>query len=60
MNKNLLCILACPVCKASLELNIEKEDDKEVVSGSLKCVKCHEVYPIIDSIPNFIPHQIPG
>ena len=48
-------ILACPVCKQELELNVEKEDDKEVISGFLYCRKCDERYPIVDSIPNLLP-----
>ena len=55
MKKELMDILACPVCKGELELKVEKEDDKEVISGSLYCGKCDERYPITDSIPNLLP-----
>ena len=48
-------ILACPVCKGELELNVEEEDEKEVVTGSLYCRKCDECYPIVDTIPNLLP-----
>ena len=58
MRKDLMDILACPVCKSSLELRIEEEDGDEVVKGTLLCGKCNESYPIEDSIPNLLPPQL--
>ena len=55
MKKELMDILACPVCKGKLELTVEKEDEKEVISGSLYCGKCDERYQIADAIPNLLP-----
>lgn len=55
MKRELMEILACPVCKGPLELTVEKEDKKEIVSGSLFCPKCKERYPIEDTIPNLLP-----
>ena len=43
ISQDLLEILACPACKAKVEL-------KENGSG-LKCVECRRVYPIRDDIP---------
>ncbi len=43
ISRDLLEILVCPVCKASLEL---KPDGK-----GLKCAQCRRVYPIRDEIP---------
>jgi len=43
ISKELLEILACPVCKTEVQLT---PGDK-----GLKCVKCHRVYPIKDDIP---------
>jgi len=48
-------ILACPVCKGDLELQVEKEEGEEVISGVLYCPKCAERYPIEDGIPNLLP-----
>ncbi len=48
-------ILACPVCKGELELTVEEENDKEIVTGSLSCKKCDAHYPIVDAIPNLLP-----
>lgn len=41
ISKDLLEILACPLCKESVELKDEK----------LVCIKCHRRYPIKDGIP---------
>ena len=46
ISKDLLEILVCPLCKATLEL---KPD-----GSGLKCVQCHRVYAIRDDIPNFL------
>lgn len=48
-------ILACPVCKGELQLKIDKEEGKEVITGSLYCPKCQYSYPIVDTIPNLLP-----
>ncbi len=58
MKKDLMEILACPMCKGELELTIEKEDEKEVLTGSLYCAKCDERYPINDAIPNLLPPDL--
>ncbi len=55
MKKELMEILACPVCKGELELRVETEEGDEVVTGSLACAKCNESYPIEDTIPNLLP-----
>ncbi len=48
-------ILACPVCKGKLELSVESEKEKEVVTGSLCCPRCAQHYPIVDTVPNLLP-----
>ncbi len=58
MKKNLMEILACPVCKGDLELKVEAEEGEEVITGSLFCDKCDETYPIDDAIPNLLPPQM--
>jgi uncharacterized protein YbaR (Trm112 family) len=55
MKRELMEILACPVCKGELELNVEEENEKEIVTGSLHCAKCDVNYPIVDTIPNLLP-----
>jgi len=58
MKKELMDILACPVCKGKLELNVEAENEQEIVTGSLYCRKCDEHYPIVDTIPNLLPPDL--
>jgi uncharacterized protein YbaR (Trm112 family) len=43
ISEDLLEILACPACKAKVELKAD--------GSSLKCVACRRVYPIRDDIP---------
>jgi len=50
VKKELMDILACPMCKGDLKLTIVEEDQKEVLTGSLFCAKCNETYPIVDAI----------
>ncbi len=57
MKKDLMDILACPVCKGDLELSIEEENETEVVTGTLYCSKCDVRYPIVDTIPNLLPPE---
>jgi len=55
MKKELMPILACPVCKGDLQLRVEKEKGEEVISGFLYCARCQHAYPIVDTIPNLLP-----
>jgi len=55
MKKDLMDILACPVCKGSLKLDIVDEKNGDVVSGSLFCQRCNHSFPIKDSIPHLLP-----
>ena len=58
MRKDLVPILACPVCKSPLELTATEEKDGDVVSGSLFCRKCSHAYPVNDPIPNLLPPNL--
>jgi uncharacterized protein len=57
MKKDLMAILVCPVCKGKLELKIDQENAKEIVSGTLYCSHCKVKYPITDTIPNLLPPE---
>ena len=57
MKKELMQILACPVCKGDLQLNIDQQDGEEIITGSLYCPKCRRSYPIVDTIPNLLPPE---
>ncbi|MCH8107881.1 MAG: methytransferase partner Trm112 [Chloroflexi bacterium] len=60
MKKDLMDILACPVCKGELELRVDSEEGNEVITGALLCHKCPETYPIDDAIPNLLPPDMRG
>jgi uncharacterized protein YbaR (Trm112 family) len=58
MRKDMMDILACPVCKGPLTLEVVREDATEVIEGSLHCASCNETYPIQDTIPNLLPPDL--
>ena len=58
MKRELMDILACPVCKGPLTLEVKKEEDGEVVEGSLRCPSCQHSYPIEDTVPNLLPPEL--
>jgi len=58
MKRDLMEILACPVCKGPLELTVDEENADEIVTGSLACATCNESYPITETIPNLLPPQL--
>jgi uncharacterized protein len=43
VSADLLEILICPICKATVEM---KQD-----GSGLKCVECHRVYPVRGDVP---------
>ncbi len=56
MRESLMEILCCPVDKAELELTIDERDEEEnILEGTLTCTECGEVYPIEEGIPNLLP-----
>ena len=54
MKKELMDILACPMCKGKLKLSVEEEKEQEIITGSLYCPRCDVRYPIVDTIPNLL------
>ncbi len=56
MKRQLLDILACPVCKHHpLELEVISESGDNIVDGMLSCPGCRNRYPITDGIPDLMP-----
>jgi len=60
MKPELMEILVCPVCKGKLELEIQKEEKGEIITGSLSYATCNLSYPISDGIPNMLPPELRG
>ena len=54
MRKDLMNILACPVCKGDLTLTADLEAEDDVIEGKLNCQYCKVDYPITGSVPNFV------
>lgn len=53
ISENLLEVLACPVCKSSVEIwPVNKAD------SGLKCKGCSRIYPIRDGIPVMLESEV--
>jgi uncharacterized protein YbaR (Trm112 family) len=55
MKRQLIDILCCPVCKGDFDLQVQQEDEKEILEGTLHCTACGVDYPIHEGIPNLLP-----
>jgi uncharacterized protein YbaR (Trm112 family) len=60
MKAEIMDILACPVCKGSLKLEIVDEKEGDIITGSLFCQTCNHSYPVEESIPNLLPPDNEG
>lgn len=58
MRRELMEILACPICKGELTLTATTVEADEVVAGTLHCATCNEDYPIEGGIPNLLPPEL--
>jgi len=59
MKRELLKILACPICKSyPLKLKVTKKVGSEIVEGILTCPKCNRWYPIHNEIPELLPDEL--
>ncbi len=58
MKRQLMDILACPMCKGDLKLDVKEETEIEIITGALYCEKCQETYPIEEGIPNLLPPEL--
>ena len=58
MRREIMDILACPLCKGRLGLTVQEERNGRIINGSLDCPECDESYPIVDSIPNLLPPHL--
>lgn len=55
MKEDLMEIICCPLDKSTLELDVIRRDDDEILEGRLVCTECGEEYPIDEGIPNLLP-----
>lgn len=59
LKKDLMEILACPICKnPELELLVFAEDEIEIEMGMIICLECSRYYPIKNTIPVMLPDNM--
>lgn len=49
--------LRCPRCLGALALDVSKGEGEQVETGSLSCPACRQAYPVVGSIPRFVPSE---
>lgn len=55
MNPEILPLLSCPACQdTDLSLKDATFEDERVFSGTLRCARCNQTYPIRHGIPRFV------
>jgi len=57
MQRSLMNIICCPMCKGKFILSEDKGNDTEIIEGLLTCAECKTVYPISDGIAHLLPRQ---
>ena len=57
MKQELMEVLACPLCKGDLDLEITQEKGGEIWTGGLTCAACQQSYHISEGIPNLVPPE---
>jgi len=61
MHRELIDYLKCPQCgHEKLDLSVERIEENEVRTGSIRCSGCSASYPVADFIPSFIQEQERG
>lgn len=60
MERTLMAILACRICKGHLQLKVSGEEQREVVAGQLHSQKCSQRYSIEEGIRNLLTAELGG
>jgi uncharacterized protein YbaR (Trm112 family) len=55
MNPEIIDLLVCPRCRGPLALTVDSATAGRVESGALVCRACPNSFPIVRSIPRFVP-----
>ncbi|MDD1714585.1 MAG: methytransferase partner Trm112 [Methanoregulaceae archaeon] len=55
MRQQIIPLLCCPICKGDLSLTVVREDETEILEGTLHCPACNVNYPIEEGIPDLLP-----
>jgi len=54
MKHRALNFLVCPACKSTLDLITDEQDGQEILKGTLRCLRCQAIYPIVRGVPRFV------
>ena len=54
MKLETLDIICCPVCKGTIQLDIQEAAEDNVIKGTLSCGQCNRHFEIRDGLPNLI------
>jgi Methylase involved in ubiquinone/menaquinone biosynthesis len=57
MHLDLMNLLVCPGCRGALTVDVERGREDDVESGTLTCGTCTASYPIVQSVPRFVPQE---
>ena len=57
MREDLLSILRCPACRASLRLEVRERVGDRIAEGTLWCDACERAFPIERGIPRFVARE---
>ena len=57
MREDLLPILRCPACRASLRLEVRERVGDRIAEGTLWCDACGRAFPIERGIPRFVARE---
>src|SRR5574339_753078 len=57
MHLDLMNLLVCPGCRGALTVHAKDGREDDVESGTLTCGACAASYPIVDSVPRFVPPE---
>lgn len=58
MKQRLLSYIACPQCRSRFNVQAEREQDGEILEGSLLCCGCQTRFPVIRGIPRFLSPEL--
>src|SRR5882672_841960 len=57
MHRDLTDLIVCPSCQHNLILEVDRETAGDIESGRLRCEGCVATYPIVRSVPRFVPGE---
>jgi uncharacterized protein YbaR (Trm112 family) len=58
VKRELMELLACPICRSEELKLIVLSESEEINEGVIHCKDCGRYYPIIDTIPVMLPDQL--